>query len=379
MKNDFPLDRAGLHERYRSGALTPRRMLEHLLERMEADTHPNIWISNPDPGWLLEQADRLAETDLSEKPLYGLPFAIKDNIDLAGLPTTAGCPDYAYQPDRSAFVVERLMAAGALPIGKTNLDQFATGLVGIRSPYGLCGNAFNPAYIPGGSSSGSAVAVARGLATFSLGTDTAGSGRIPAAFNNLLGLKPTRGAVSNSGVVPACRSLDCVSIFCLTAADGQAILNVAADYDPEDPYARRVQHGPPLPPSFRFGVLPDAECETFGDDDCRTLYRAAIEHMKDLGGHPVEIDFEPFRLAARLLYEGPWVTERFVAIERFLTEQPDSVYPVTRKIIEGGRQPSAADAFKAAYELQALRRRSEATWDEVLFVMTPTAGTIYTI
>jgi allophanate hydrolase len=317
-------------------------------------------------------------------PLYGVPFAIKDNIDLAGVPTTAGCPEYAYVPERSAFVVQRLIDAGAVPLGKTNLDQFATGLVGARSPYGACGNAFDPAYVSGGSSSGSAVAVALGQVSFSLGTDTAGSGRVPAGFNNLIGVKPTRGLLSGSGVVPACRTLDTVSIFTLDAADAGRLLDVVAVHDREDPYARPDQV-PQLglagiPESgFRFGLPAPGQLEFFGDKDYATLFGATVDRLRSLGGEPVAIDLAPFLEAARLLYEGPWVAERYAAIRDFFDARPEALFGVTRDIIGGGRAPRAVDAFEAQYRLQALRREAEVVWDSVDLVLTPTAGTIPTI
>jgi len=327
---------------------------------------------------------RLEGLDPATLPLYGVPFAIKDNIDLAGVPTTAGCPEYAYVPERSAFVVQRLIDAGAVPLGKTNLDQFATGLVGARSPYGACGNAFDPAYVSGGSSSGSAVAVALGQVSFSLGTDTAGSGRVPAGFNNLVGVKPTRGLLSASGVVPACRTLDTVSIFALDAADASRVLEVVAEHDSEDPYARPDQV-PQLglagiPESgFRFGVPASGQLQFFGDHDYASLFGESVERLRSLGGEPVEIDFAPFLAAARLLYEGPWVSERYAAIRSFFDARPEALFDVTREIIGGGREPRAVDAFEAQYRLQALRIQTESVWDQVDLVLTPTACTIPTI
>ena len=268
------------------------------------------------------RAAELERRSARELPLYGIPFAIKDNIDLAGHPTTAACPQFAHVARESAPVVERLLAAGAILVGKTNLDQFATGLVGVRSPYGVPANTFDPAYIPGGSSSGSAVAVAAGLVSFSLGTDTAGSGRVPAAFNNLVGLKPTRGLLSARGVVPACRSLDCVSIFALTADDAASVLRVASGFDPADPFSRPPgQRARALPRSFaglRFGVPREEELEFFGNPETPRLFRAMVEHLERLGGEAVRIEFEPFLETARLLYDGPWVAERYVAIREFI-------------------------------------------------------------
>ncbi len=372
-----------LLEGYRAGHFTPAEVINAVLARIEAAGDNPIWISRLDREALDVYLTALEDASPATHPLYGIPFAIKDNIDLAGLPTTAACPDYAYEPAENAFVVQRLIDAGAIPIGKTNLDQFATGLVGVRSPYGVCRNSFNEEYIAGGSSSGSAVAVALGQVSFSLGTDTAGSGRVPAAFNNLLGLKPTRGRLSTRGVVPACRTLDAVSIFALDSRDAARVFQVAAVYDPADDYAR-----PPQPPllgqgiaatGFRFGVPGEAQLAFFGDADSEGLYRKAIDRLSQLGGEPVEIDFTPFLEAARLLYEGPWVAERYLAAETLIRDKPEALLEVTRTIIGGGAKGTAAEAFAAQYRLAELRRVSERVWNEVAFVVTPTAGTIYTI
>jgi allophanate hydrolase len=355
--------------------------VEDLLARMAGEDAHHLWISRLDAGTLRDYARKLEGKDIASLPLYGIPFAIKDNIDVAGVPTTAACPDYAYTPQQHAFVVQRLIDAGAIPVGKTNLDQFATGLVGTRSPYGACRNSFDADYISGGSSAGSAVSVAVGLASFSLGTDTAGSGRVPAAFNNLIGIKPTRGLLSTRGVVPACRSLDCVSIFTLNADDAGRVLEVCGTFDAQDAYARTVPVAVPglNPRRFRFGVPSSDQLEFFGNDEAAHLFKRAVEHLEALGGERVTIDFEPFLSAARLLYEGPWVSERYLAIESFIEAQPDALHPVTRRIIEPGKQAMALDAFRAQYRLAELRRRSEVVWEDVDLVLTPTAGTIYRI
>jgi allophanate hydrolase len=270
-----------------------------------------------------------------------------------------------------------LLDAGAIPLGKTNLDQFATGLVGTRSPHGACRNSFDGRYISGGSSSGSAVAVATGLASFSLGTDTAGSGRVPAAFNNLVGLKPSLGRLSTRGVVPACRSLDCVSIFALTAGDAASVLDVAEGFDAEDPYARRVDNA--AISNRRFGVPRREQLQFFGDSEYARLFDATIARLESSGAQRVDIDFTPFLDAARLLYEGPWVAERYAAVGRFMEAHPEALFPVTARIIAGGSKPSAVEAFEGEYRLKALKRASEAAWSQVDFILTPTAGTIYTI
>lgn len=376
------LDIASLRQRYQSGELTPLKLVEDLLDRMAGEDTHHIWISRLDADALRSYAHKLEGQDIASLPLYGIPFAIKDNIDLVGVPTTAGCPEYAYTPKQHATVVQRLIDAGAIPLGKTNLDQFATGLNGTRSPYGACRNAFNPDFISGGSSSGSAVAVALGLASFSLGTDTAGSGRVPAAFNNLVGHKPSCGALSTRGVVPACRSLDAVSIFTLTAEDAERVLAVATGFDAEDEYSR------PLAPhgfdfgraaGFRFGVPLQKDLEFFGNAEAEGLFGVAVARMQALGGTAVAVDLAPFLATARLLYGGPWVAERYLAIRDFFDAQPDKVFPPVREIIAGGRDISAADTFAHLYKLRAFKRTCDAVWNDIDVVLTPTAGTIYRI
>jgi len=369
------LDLATLTTAYRAG-LKPSALFAHLHAQAAADTH-HAWISLLPEAELLVRAHALDAQDPANLPLYGVPFAVKDNIDLAGLPTTAGCPDFAYAPHADAAVVARLIAAGAIPLGKTNLDQFATGLNGTRSPYGACRNAFQPDYISGGSSSGSAVAVAAGQVSFALGTDTAGSGRVPAAFNNLVGLKPSCGLLSSTGVVPACRSLDTVSIFALTAADAATLFGIARGFDETDAYSRPAEgHGRRFPAGqpFRFGVPRPDQLAFFGDAHNAGLFAAAAARLQGLGGTPVELDFAPFLETARLLYGGPWVAERYHAIQDFIERQPESVFPVTRAITLSGAKPSAVDAFDAQYRLRALKRRCDAAWQQVDLILTPTAG-----
>ncbi|HEY9198593.1 MAG TPA: allophanate hydrolase, partial [Gammaproteobacteria bacterium] len=376
------LDIAALQSGYTAGRFSPREVVELVLARIAEQPDRHAWITVLPRERLLAYADALSRRAPDSLPLYGIPFAVKDNIDLAGAPTTAACPDFAYTPEHSAHAVQRLIDAGAIPIGKTNLDQFATGLVGTRSPYGACENAFNGEYISGGSSSGSAVAVAVGQVSFALGTDTAGSGRVPAAFNNLIGLKPTRGLVSTRGVVPACRSLDCVSVFALSAADTRAVFDVLAHFDAAEPFARRAPACPEsqLPvQGMRCGVPRADQLQFFGDADSARLFAAAVENMRELGAEVREIDFSPFLQAARLLYAGPWVAERYLAIRELLEQRPEVIHPVTRDIIAGGAMPSALDAFSAGYRLAELKRASEAVFNEVDLLLTPTAGTIYRI
>ncbi len=370
---------------YRSGETRPSTVVQRLAEEIRHAGERPVWISTTPVSELQKRAAELeVNPDNRKLPLYGVPFAVKDNIDVAGVPTTAGCPAYAYTPERSATVVERLTAAGAIVMGKTNLDQFATGLVGVRSPYGACSSVFDQRYISGGSSSGSAVAVARGLACFSLGTDTAGSGRVPAAFNGLVGMKPTRGVFSMSGVVPACRSLDCVSVFASTAADAAAVWQVAQGYDAADYSSRTAAPGDGASPwvsgaAFRFGVPKDSQLEFFGDDEAAKLFTAAVEQAKAIGGVPVEIDYALYQQAASLLYAGPWVAERYAAIESFLKDHAGDMHTVVRQIITGAAKYSAADAYKAQYRLGELRRQAEADWTRMDVMLLPTTGTTYTI
>jgi allophanate hydrolase len=372
---------AHLQTEYRSGRLTPTQMVKEIHVLMYQDDDHFIWIRRLSLSEMMVYAKNLERQSPENLPLYGIPFAIKDNIDLAGIPTTAACPAFAYTPTESATVVQRLIDAGAIPVGKTNLDQFATGLVGVRSPYGACKNSIDPEYISGGSSAGSAVAVALGLASFSLGTDTAGSGRVPAAFNNLVGVKPTCGLLSTQGVVPACRTLDCVSIFASNTEDAQTVLNVAQGFDEADAYSRKKScHAPAaFKAEFTFGVPKPEQLAFFGNIESPALFAAAVKRMESIGGRAVEIDFSTFLDAARLLYEGPWVAERYAAIKGFIESQPEALYPVTRQIIGGATRFTAADTFAALYKLKALQREAAKTWDLVDMMLTPTAGTIYTI
>ncbi len=373
-------DLSSLRRAYTDGTVTPAEVIEEALRRADDVRFPNVWIEKTSRDRLLEMTRALPPRPDDKLPLYGVPFAIKDNIDLAGTRTTAGCPDFAYLPPESATVVKRLIAAGALPIGKTNLDQFATGLVGTRSPYGACQSVFDARYISGGSSSGSAVAVAAGMVTFALGTDTAGSGRVPAAFNHIVGHKPTRGLLSNHGVVPACRSLDCVSLFAGSCHDAQSVLDVATDVDPADPYSRsRPKTGRSIPDVFRFGVLSRAQREFFGDTEAGALYESAIARLRDGGGEPVEFDYAPFTQVAALLYAGPWVAERRWALGEFFNQHADSLHPVVRKIIGGASKYDAVAAFDGQYRLQTLSQTIREIWRKLDVLLLPTTGTTYRI
>ncbi len=351
--------------------------LNALYDRIAAEGAAPVWISLlPRERALALLAQATARLQAGEAlPLYGIPFAVKDNIDVAGLPTTAACPDFAYVPDRSAVVIDKLVAAGALPLGKTNLDQFATGLNGTRSPYGIPASAIDPARVAGGSSSGSAIAVGRLLVPFALGTDTAGSGRVPAAFNNIVGLKPTRGLFSAAGVVPACRSLDCVSVLAMSVADARLIAGIAAGYDHADPFSRRApadMWSRAAPANPRFGVIDEATLQRCAPG-VAARYRWAVAALEAQGGIAVPFDYAPFEDAAALLYAGPWVAERLAAIRDFAERRPDSIHPVVRDIILSARNYSAADAFAAQYRLAELLRRTEPVWQAVDCLLLPTA------
>ncbi len=365
---------------HRTGAATPADTVARCYARIRAHADPAIFITLRDETDAVADAKALAAPG-RDLPLHGIPVAVKDNIDVAGMPTTAACPAFAYRPGQDATAVARLRQAGAIVIGKTNLDQFATGLVGVRSPYGVPRNPLDPRLIPGGSSSGSAVAVAAGLVPLALGTDTAGSGRVPAMLNNIVGLKPSLGLVSTFGVVPACRTLDCVSVFALTTDDAWAALAVMAGPDANDPYSRKRPLGAPgsLPPAFRIGVPRPSERVFFGDRQAAADYAAALDRLARLGGALTEIDIEPFYETARLLYEGPWVAERYAAAESLIASSPESMHTVTREIILGGARPTAVAAFKSFYRLEELRRAAERAFDRVDILALPTAPTVYTV
>ncbi|MCW6512111.1 allophanate hydrolase [Lichenifustis flavocetrariae] len=375
------LDIESLRALYAAGELTPVDLVQEIVARQEAASDPAIFITRADPAAMRGAAEALLQRapQPNSLPLWGVPFAVKDNIDVAGLPTTAACPAFAYRPEVSARVVSRLEDAGAIVVGKTNLDQFATGLNGTRSPYGAPRSVFDVSYISGGSSSGSAVAVAAGLAAFALGTDTAGSGRVPASFNNLVGIKPTPGLLSTTGVLPACRSLDCVTVFANCVADGVAVRRVAEGFDNADPFSRSAK--PTSLPSrgLRLGVLAGAERNFCGDAEAEQLYDAAIARAGKLGASIVPFDYVPFREIAALLYQGPWVAERLAAIQSFFDAHEDEVEPSVRAIIAGGRRYSAVDAFEGLYRFNELRQKTEAIWAEVDGLLLPTAPTTYTV
>ncbi|MEE4617488.1 allophanate hydrolase [Pseudomonas alliivorans] len=365
---------------YQSGAVSPRHLILQLQEKaaeLNAGYHLFIHLLSPDE--LEPYLAALESRELKDLPLYGVPFAIKDNIDLAGIPTTAACPDYAYTPERSATIVEQLIALGAVPMGKTNLDQFATGLNGSRSPYGPCPNSVLKEYPSGGSSSGSSLAVALGVSSFSLGTDTAGSGRVPAALNNLVGTKASKGLISTAGVVPACRTQDCVSLFTATAREASELLGLVAKLDPRDEYSRRnpawndaTAFGAPRP--FRFGVPRAQDLEFFGCVQGPLLFSDAIDHLTALGGEAVTLDLSPFLEAASLLYDGPWVAERYSVAGQLMEETPAAVLPVIRAVLAKAPAVTGVETFRAQYRLQALKAICDKALEGVDCVVTPSIG-----
>ena len=372
---------ATLHDAYKNNTITPLQLTTTL--RAEAEALENVWIHLLSASELQPYLDNLMKKSPEKCPLWGVPFAIKDNIDLAGIPTTAGCPETSYVPEKSAHVVEQLIKAGAIPLGKTNLDQFATGLVGTRSPYGATPNSFDKNYISGGSSSGSSVATASGVVSFALGTDTAGSGRVPACFNNLIGLKPSKGLLSTSGLVPACRSIDCISIFSLTADDARTVFSVAADFDLTDGFARpnpiTNQGCVDVANKFTFAVPLESQLKFFGDNSYQQGYQTAIAQLESIGGTKVVVDFSPMLDAAQLLYDGPWVAERYVATKDILLNNSSAMMPVTKKIIEAGAKPTAVDTFEAFYKLQDLKQLADKLVSSVDILVTPTAGRHFTL
>lgn len=374
------LDLPELRARYAEG-ISVEQVMTGLLARIDAYEDDAVWIARFSLEKILERAralDALPHVKKVKLALFGVPFAVKDNIDVAGLPTTAACPAFAYNPERSAAVIERLEAAGAIVLGKTNLNQFATGLNGTRSPHGAPRSVFNKDYISGGSSSGSSVAVAAGLASFSLGTDTAGSGRVPAAFNNIVGLKPTKGLLSTRGVVPACRSLDCVSVFALTVNDALSVTRVAAGFDAEDPFSRASIARPDMQ-YRRIAMPPASHISSNCDPETARLFFSSVDLLGQLGFEVSEIDYAPFAETAALLYEGPWVAERTAAVGSFVEAHPDAINPVVRTIVEGGKSRNAIEGFEASYRLAALHRQAHALLDGFDAMLVPTAPATFTV
>ena len=374
----MPLTIAALHAEY-ARSPDPVATVDRVFAAIAAADDPGIFISLVAVEEAKAAAAKLPPFDPAKYPLWGVPFAVKDNIDVAGLPTTAACPAFAYAPTRHAVAVQRLIDAGGIVIGKTNLDQFATGLVGVRTPYPVPRNPIDPAMVPGGSSSGSAVAVARGIVPFALGTDTAGSGRVPAALNNIVGLKPSLGAISTTGLVPACRTLDCISVFALQVEDAWTAARVMAVYDADDAYSRQVafeRQG--LPPKLRVGVPDARSLEFFGDSVAAAAFQRSLAALAGFDASCTGVDLAPFHEVAKLLYTGPWVGERYQAIRSLIETNESVLHPVTLKIIAGARAFSAADAFAGTYTLAALRRATATVWRDIDVLLVPSIPTIYT-
>ncbi|ESA38151.1 allophanate hydrolase [Leptolyngbya sp. Heron Island J] len=385
---DILLTISSLQKSYTQGRLTPVQMITTIITKLKQRGDDGIWIYTLSEETLIERAMALTNMSASQRsqlPLWGIPFSVKDCIDVAGIPTSAACPAFAYNATHTNTAVQKLLDAGAILIGKTNLDQFATGLVGIRTGYTAPHNAFSKDHIPGGSSSGAALSVAHGLVAFAIGTDTGGSGRVPAGFNNIVGLKPTRGLLSTRHTVEACRTLDCLSIFSLTAIDAQTVLEIAQGYDPDNPFSRPAI----VPPaslnsdqtqqSFRFGVPRANQREFFGNADVETCYDNAIKALTNLGGVCIEIDYEPFLQANSLLFNGPWVAERYASVGAFIEANLDSVFPITREIILGAKDMTASQAFEGIYAMETLKRKIQSLWQEIDCLVVPTTGTIYRI
>ncbi len=366
-----------LLRQYQSGAARPEDIVRLIYERIKAAGDDHVWICLVPEDEALRCARKLG-TWSPDRPLFGIPFAVKDNIDVEGFATTAGCPAFSYVPKRTASAVQKAIDAGAILIGKTNMDQFATGLVGTRSPYGACSSIYHSDYISGGSSSGSALAVAKGEVCFALGTDTAGSGRIPAAFNGIVGIKPTRGLVSTAGVVPACRSLDCVSIFSPDLETGARVLEVLAGVDEGDPYSRSGQQQCDSFTLPKIGVPSEHQMQFFGDEASADCWRRAV--LQARGAEWKEIDFTPFQRAAEVLYSGPFVAERYAAVGSFVASRPESdLDPAVREIILGAAKYSAVDVFNAQYQLQDLRSTVNKIFEKIDALLLPTAPSIYRI
>jgi allophanate hydrolase len=367
-----------LREKYLSGQLTAFDVIDEIITRAQRFENKNIFIIPPEKSKLEPYLKKLETLDIDTHPLWGIPFTVKDNIDVEGFPTTAGCPDYSYMPNKNAGVVQRLIEAGAIPVGKANLDQFATGLVGTRSPHGATHNALRDELISGGSSSGSAVAVALGISSFSLGTDTAGSGRVPAALNGLYGFKPSCGAWPTNGVVPACASLDCVTVFAHTMKDCLAVDAVARGFLPSDPWSKKM---PPVTVKMPKKILvPKNMPEFFGmfADEYKSAWEKALTAVSKCKLPIEQIELSDFEEAAKILYGGPWVAERWADLGDFVKSHPGKVFPVTEKVLRSGEKPDAASLFKAIHKLQALKSKVRGLLADAVMIM-PTAGGTWTI
>jgi allophanate hydrolase len=385
LKNETDLSFEAVRTAYANG-MRPRDIISDAVDRISKGSETNAWIHQEPLNRLIEQCDavELRRSGGEALPLFGIPFGVKDNIDVANMPTTAACPGFAYTPDQSAQAVRLLVEAGAICMGKTNLDQFATGLSGARSADGTCGSVGNPLYVSGGSSSGSAVAVAAGHVSFALGTDTGGSGRIPAGFNGIVGIKPTVGRISTRGLVPNCRSLDCVSIFTGNVAEGMDVLRVIDGFDIDDAYCRVPPVNPvPVPSAgihqFAFGRIGRPDLQWFGMDECGRLYEEACDRVVQMGGLPIEIDYAPFLEAGKLLFDGPWIAERRSALEPFASSNPDALLGVINRVLRVADKISAVQAFDGMYRLASLKRTIEKLFSSISALVVPTAPRPFTI
>jgi allophanate hydrolase len=378
----FSLQISALSMAYKAQNVSPSDVIKEVYRRIQIEDQEALWTYLVPEEQALTAANKLAQANMQDLPLYGIPFSVKDNIHVEGMPTTGSCPAYSHYPDCTATVVQKLLDAGAILIGKNTMDQFATGLVGVRSPHHPV-NSFNSDYIPGGSSSGSAVSVAKGLVSFSLGSDTGGSGRIPAALNNIVGLKPTPGLISTAGMVYANRSFDCVPIFALTCADAKKVFDLAIGLDDADPFMIKYPASQPQDKKFDNGFvigLPDkANLTFFGDEQAEACFNEAIERIGIMGGEVREIDFSPFVKAGKMLFDGPFLAERFASVGEFIEANPHAVDQVVAGIIEKAKTYSAIDLVNEYYALKGLEQEVRATFKEIDALMVPTAGTIYKI
>lgn len=379
------LDFKTLRAAYAAGASTPAAVVEQLLARIDAQGDDGVWTCKLPADAVLARAralEALPESERAALPLYGLPFTVKDCIDIAGMPTTCACPDFAYRADRTHLSVQRAVEAGAILLGKTNLDQFATGVVGVRSPYGVARNPFDAAYIPGGSSSGAAVSVSAGLCAFAFGSDTGGSGRVPASYNNVIGLKPTLGLFSRSGMTNANLSFDTVSIYALTAPDALEVLETCQAVDPADPYGRAAPASPPPAPEgrpLRIAIPKRADLEFFGNDEAAALYAAGLRTLAEQGNELTEIDFGVFVETGNMMFGDAWIAERYAVFGDFILTHPDSVDPVVREVVLSATAYTASDAFKAMYRLHRNAREIRRTFERADLIAVPTVGTVYRI
>ncbi|MEM5475722.1 allophanate hydrolase [Pacificibacter sp. AS14] len=377
------LSPVALRTAYADGRVTPVDVVKFVLSRLGDDDQDNVWISTVDPEMALAAAEALMLRigDLDALPLFGLPFSVKDNIDVSGVPTTAGCPAFQYKAKTSAFVVDEALKAGAIYIGKTNLDQFATGLVGVRSPYGTPRNPFNPEYIPGGSSSGAGVSISTGVVSFAFGTDTGGSGRVPASYNGIAGLKPAPGLLSRRGLVFACRSIDTPSVFTKTAGDACTVFNAVNAHDPLDAYgsAPAIINGQKaLPSRPKIAVPQKSDLQFFGNAEIETLFEAATDHAQTLFGQVSEVDFTPFMDLNDIMFFGPLLAERDVSVGAFIDENYDAIDPTVCGLVRKSKQMSAADAYRAQYKILDTKVATQSFWDQYDILMVPTVGTLVT-